>query len=545
MTTREILTGLRRGLMRGGITVLLATLAARATAQQQAVFTQGAPPPVQAFGATTINPPTTGGTQTLYYWVVARYPIGAAIPGGPAVAANTPGLGNITAQSFVRIGWSPMPGAIGYDVVRSASPNYPAPCTACAVVLNTQLTSVDDNGGVLSDYPPSNLRFAQPATVDIALNNRDATTPYLQTALNGSAIGRVGVLSGTFTANDCAKINADGTLSSNGAACAGAAPANVVTYISGAGAPAGACTPGTVIYRDTVNGLQYSCYASGDWRTVAFGAGDITMNTAGGARVLGIQNVAVAYSGLTSGNILVYNGTNWVNQAPAGADPWPYGYQTISMIYEDDMCGFVDSAAARFTSMAGWIWQTTAAVASRIKNYTVTTAGRPCTVRIGAAGLANFDTSFLRTSANQDAGWSTASNFDMVWIVSYSNTTTTDLIMRFGLTDSTAGGDNVGNGPYWNKITGNVLQACVRVAGTPVCSAAGTVTAGTFYTLRFRKTGAAQVTFNVDNGADIVVNGALPAGAVYAHVMAYSGGSVDWGVDIDYIGLRYTGLARP
>lgn len=186
--------------------------------EQQLAFLSTAPSPPSTVGASAYG--ARGGTM-LYYWVIARYPAGAS-SAAMAAAFSTVGGGNLTGSNFVRVSWAPVAGATGYDVLRSDTPLFPGPsCAACAVVLNTASTSVDDTGGPLSAYPPGGLNAAVPVTAFVTVNNRDEATPYVNLQLLSIRINevlRVGLISGTPAENDCMKW-AGGRLVSAGAAC--------------------------------------------------------------------------------------------------------------------------------------------------------------------------------------------------------------------------------------------------------------------------------------------------------------------------------------
>lgn len=161
---------------------LVMVLPSIVTAQQsQLTLTTPAPPPIVSVGANY----TGGGNYNtpIYYWAVVRYPSGAAIPTGPAIANGTPGSSNLNATHLVTISWTSMPNATGYDVVRSDTPNYPAPCNTCAVVLNTALTSITDTGNLLSDYPPAGLGSVSAATATMTVNNSSEALPFINMQL--------------------------------------------------------------------------------------------------------------------------------------------------------------------------------------------------------------------------------------------------------------------------------------------------------------------------------------------------------------------------
>lgn len=196
------------------LTALLASLAFG-----QVSLTAQPPPPVTVAGGIAVG---ARGGSTLYYWVVARYPAGAAQPSSPAVVPNTVGELNLSVSNYVTVNWSAMPGATGYDVLRSSSPVYPAsPSCSCAVVLNTAGTSVNDTGGALSAYPPGGLNAAVPVNGYLTINNRDEALPYVNLQLLSLRLNellRVGLISGTPAENDCMKY-VGGRLASAGAAC--------------------------------------------------------------------------------------------------------------------------------------------------------------------------------------------------------------------------------------------------------------------------------------------------------------------------------------
>ena len=186
--------------------------------QEQVTFSSSAPPAPSSVGASAFG---ARGGATLYYWVVARYP-GGASSASMAVAFSTVGAGNLTGSNYVRVSWAPSAGATGYDVLRSETPMFPGPtCAACAVVLNTASTSVDDNGGAMSAYPPGGLQTAVPVTASLTINNRDGALPYVNVQLLSIRLNevlRLGMISGTPADDDCIKYTG-GRLASAGAPC--------------------------------------------------------------------------------------------------------------------------------------------------------------------------------------------------------------------------------------------------------------------------------------------------------------------------------------
>ena len=113
----------------------------------------GPPPAVTTLSGRPVNlNPVT--PATLYYWAIARYPSGSVSNPTATIVTGTVGAANLSGTFYVSLSWSPMPGATGYDILRSESPTYPAPlgtCT-CAVVVNTSATTVNDQSPSLSAY---------------------------------------------------------------------------------------------------------------------------------------------------------------------------------------------------------------------------------------------------------------------------------------------------------------------------------------------------------------------------------------------------------
>ena len=244
---------------------------------------QPPPPGVANAGAVYTGP---RGNTPIYYWIVARYPVGAsAIPTGPIVASGTNGAQNLGGGATVTVSWSAATAATGYDVLRSTTPAAPIPCANCAVALNTALTSVTDSGAAGSAYPPGGLVVASNAVATIAVNNRDGAAPYAYVQIGStivpitpglapvtSVFGRVGAVVATVgdyafsqlsgflalsqidsankqgngtkiqffagsapSTNDCAKFDANGNIATAGAPC-GSGGGGVTSFIGRTGA---------------------------------------------------------------------------------------------------------------------------------------------------------------------------------------------------------------------------------------------------------------------------------------------------------------------
>lgn len=92
------------------------------------------------------------GALNSYYWVQAIYPSGRSVLSSPALAPN---IGSVNSgNNFVDIQWNAMPGAIGYDVIKTATDTVPDidSTTTIGLVLGTTNTSVEDIGQTLVDW---------------------------------------------------------------------------------------------------------------------------------------------------------------------------------------------------------------------------------------------------------------------------------------------------------------------------------------------------------------------------------------------------------
>jgi hypothetical protein len=104
---------------------------------QQLIFPQAPPTATAVFFGTT-------GSTAYYYWVVANYPWGASIPGGPAVVAN--GNATLSALNVINVSWASMTAATSYDLLRTASSTPPTSGCNCALIIRTASTSYNDTG---------------------------------------------------------------------------------------------------------------------------------------------------------------------------------------------------------------------------------------------------------------------------------------------------------------------------------------------------------------------------------------------------------------
>ncbi len=279
-----------------------------------------APAQVTSISAVTIGTPGAG---TLYYWVVARYPGGYAWSPVGAMALNAPAVSQLSVGNFVRITWATTPGATGYDVIRSLTPLFPgasSSCVQCAVMLNTSANTVDDTGGALSDWPQAGTAPATPGTATITLNTRDESYAFLNLSLVASATERLrlGLLSGTFSNNDCVKW-LGGRLYSSGAACGtGTGGSSVFPEIAVTGTSYAvvAATCGNTVTFNNAASIAVSIPAPAGFTNgcvipmKVIGAGDAVLTAAGGVLLNGVAAGSVTMTQGTSGWLWT-NGSAW------------------------------------------------------------------------------------------------------------------------------------------------------------------------------------------------------------------------------------------
>ena len=129
-------------------------------------ITLNAPAPYPVVGGTA-SIIGNGGSAQYYYWVIAKYPRGNAVPFGPIVAMGVADV--LSGGRYVQLNWNPTVGATGYDVVRNTIPTLPTTGNN-AVVLNTSAYTVNDDGSALSAYT---VTSAGPVVGNIVL---DAST---------------------------------------------------------------------------------------------------------------------------------------------------------------------------------------------------------------------------------------------------------------------------------------------------------------------------------------------------------------------------------
>jgi hypothetical protein len=203
----------------------------RANAQPYQLTVQsGVTPAPQNAGGQVVG--VVGGA-TLYYWVAANFPNGQGPATGPVTVTRTVGVPNLTLQNYVSITWAAVPGATSYDVWRNASPTNPVlggSCASCGIVANTPLTTANDQGAGFAYTAPAQIQAGQAVlTID---NQSSSTGPFMNMAFFNNQY-RLGLFRGAFTARDCVEIDANGFLTSAGAACGtGGGGGSGVTFLN-------------------------------------------------------------------------------------------------------------------------------------------------------------------------------------------------------------------------------------------------------------------------------------------------------------------------
>jgi hypothetical protein len=162
--------------------ILLACFAVTSAFGQRVIaeqFTMTAPavPPV---GRVTAVPTGILGSTTLYYWVIARYPIGVSIQQGPGIARGTQGVASLAMQP-VTVTWTAAPGATGYDVIRRTTQDWPSTnaCTNCVIASNLNALTFSDINGAVVNWPTASTVQSKTAILSSYLNNRDDSYPYI------------------------------------------------------------------------------------------------------------------------------------------------------------------------------------------------------------------------------------------------------------------------------------------------------------------------------------------------------------------------------
>lgn len=137
---------------------------------------------------TSISPVVSGtaGTTTIYYTIVANYPIGQIasqeIPFNSA--PNTLSVSNFVQVFFNTVG-NPLGANVTYDLLAASTPGQPHTCASCLVSSGNASSPINDQGA-RSAYT---YNQAPAASALIRLNNIAFQTARLEASVNGSPFG--------------------------------------------------------------------------------------------------------------------------------------------------------------------------------------------------------------------------------------------------------------------------------------------------------------------------------------------------------------------
>ena len=164
-----------------------------------AIYGQGAPqsysyvtPPPPAVTAVSVARTGNAGNATYYVWVVANYPIGQA---NATSGTITQAPDTLTATNYITVNWTPLSGAISYDILVTTTASLATPCT-CGYVRNVS--------GSFSQVINSDTRIAYTlkpvgsasATVALQNMNNSDSRLFADTPLNLPRLGKFSLWSG-------------------------------------------------------------------------------------------------------------------------------------------------------------------------------------------------------------------------------------------------------------------------------------------------------------------------------------------------------------
>lgn len=151
-------------------------------------------------------------SSTVFYWLVAEFPIGNSSPSGPFQAFNVPTT--LSGGNFEILNWPPVAGATGYDVLKTTTPVPPTGACACAVVINTASTTVNDQSNSTSAYTLNTFPLT---SAQIVLDNEGsgALGVSIPTARQGGALLQVPDGMYNLMPADCAMFTTAGAFAAN------------------------------------------------------------------------------------------------------------------------------------------------------------------------------------------------------------------------------------------------------------------------------------------------------------------------------------------
>jgi hypothetical protein len=131
------------------------------------------------------GPIVVSGTTT-YYWVQAIYPNGRSAFSN-YVSVNLPASLGPSNISFVQVGWSVMPGAIAYDVLKTTSSTTPSGACNCAIAVNQTYNGLTDAGLPFLNYTVISGGLYQYSPIATAGDTATLTMSQISnTVLNGT-----------------------------------------------------------------------------------------------------------------------------------------------------------------------------------------------------------------------------------------------------------------------------------------------------------------------------------------------------------------------
>ena len=114
---------------------------------QQNFLLNTSTPPVSSAAARIVGNP---GPATVYYWIVANYPVGSSSPAGPFAVANVPNT--LSGSNYVAVSPSYPLGATSLDLLKTSSPVAPSGACACAVATGVTSGNINDQSNSTSAY---------------------------------------------------------------------------------------------------------------------------------------------------------------------------------------------------------------------------------------------------------------------------------------------------------------------------------------------------------------------------------------------------------
>jgi hypothetical protein len=122
--------------------------------------------PPQAVSNASVSVSGNPGPATYYYWIVVQTSAGASTPAGPFPIINAPNT--LTGANFNQVSWATVPGALAYDVLRTATPAPPSGACNCAVATTVAGNTTSDQANALNAYTVNTL---DPSTLAVVFQN--------------------------------------------------------------------------------------------------------------------------------------------------------------------------------------------------------------------------------------------------------------------------------------------------------------------------------------------------------------------------------------